>query len=116
MALQENFSIKAFTAIRNELFDSMNEAIGDNNALKPSISIDQIETKFALLTSRVFSTRPWPDTLWPMNDMRVFLSRLYEHSNNSDQAAIFSLRGWLATTRRSEPNWVCALNAILMLL
>ncbi|KFY23065.1 hypothetical protein V493_06122 [Pseudogymnoascus sp. VKM F-4281 (FW-2241)] len=114
MALEENFSIKDFAATESKLLAFMCEAIGDNNALKPTITVGQIKTNFDLLTSRIFSTRSWPDTLYPMNDMRVFLARIHEKSKTQDQAAIFTLRGFLATARRSGPGWVDALTAILM--
>jgi len=67
--------------------------------------LEQIENKLSLLTTRVFPKQDWPDTLWPMNDVKLSLATLYKENENHLQAVIYALKGCLGFTRRSGPDW-----------
>lgn len=65
----------------------------------------QIENELSELTTRVFPKQEWPDTLWPMNEVRLMLARRYRDSGNYLQAVIYALKGGLGFIRRSGPDW-----------
>lgn len=116
MASNEDVSVKAFVDTQQKFVDFMNQVVGDHEAFKTNASIEQVKVNLSLLTTRIFSKRDWPDTIWPMGDMKLELAELYKSCNNHPQAAIYAIKGCLAETRRSGPQWVDALFRLLQLL
>lgn len=104
-----------FVDTQQQFIDFVNE-VGDHKAFKTNAAVEQIKVDLSLLTTRIFSKRDWPDTIWPMGDMNLELARLYKSCNNHPQVAIYAIKGCLAETRRSGPQWVDALFQLLQLI
>ncbi|RDW68633.1 hypothetical protein BP5796_09290 [Coleophoma crateriformis] len=104
-ASKENISVHVFADTENEILQCLNRVIKDRNTSGTRKALEQIEADFSLLTTRVFPKQDWPDTLWPMNDVKLLLAKLYKDNENHQQAVIYALKGCLGFTRRSGPEW-----------
>ena len=76
-ASKENISVHVFAATENDILQFLNLVIEDYNTSRTGKALEQIEIKLSLLTTRVFPKQDWPDTLWPMNDIKLRLATLY---------------------------------------
>lgn len=85
------------------------------NKVNSSDTSGEVETALAF-TKASFPTPPWPDTLYPMSYMNLYVAKVYRSSNDHHQAAIYALQACLGTTTRSGPQWVHFLLMLLMYL
>lgn len=109
LALSEGLSVKDITETEREFIHLWTQP--DSYELT-----DQVENTIAHITEKVFPSRPWPDTLHPMGEMKLFFAGIYFKSNNYYQAVIHALQGCLARATRSGWGWVDALDTLAMCL
>jgi hypothetical protein len=93
----------------------INQALKDADAFSTDAAVEQVKGNVSLLAAQVFSKREWPDTLWPMGDMKLTLAKLYKSYDNHPQAGIYAMQGCLADTLRG-PQWVDDLHQLLQLI
>jgi hypothetical protein len=116
LASKEDFSIKVFADTTHEFVEFMNQVVKDHDNFKSDAAVEQVKVKLSKLAAQVFSKREWPDTLWPMGDMKMKLAELYQSYGNHPQAVSYAIKGCLAKTRRSGPRWVDDLHQLLQFL
>lgn len=105
MASKEDVSVDDFAETEDAILQLLNLMVENRNMSGTSETVEQIEAKVSLLTTRVFPKQDWPNTLWPMNDMKLSLATLYKGNGDHLQAVLYALKGCLGFTRRFGPDW-----------